>query len=347
MKKIACFMLTVGMMLLILAGCGQSKSNKKTITIGISAYPGWYTWYAVQGFKEFEKAGVNVKLVWFNTYSDSLTAYDSGKLDGVAAALCDTIPSREKGIASKIVLINDNSAGADGIVANKKYHSLKDLRGAKVVTETGTIEHFFLLTALQRAGLSQKDVKFTNMTMDNAGTAMIANRADAAGLWQPSLGYALSNKKNHLLYSSANIKGLIPDVLMMHANVVKHQHKAVSKIVTAYFKGMNDYAQHPKQGIAYMAKGADLSTADMATAMKGSHLFSVNDNYAALHSTKQDYTNINYTLLQTAQFLNRYGMIKHQLTTAAPSFDTEFVDKLQQEDHHWRVLNTKTGQTHE
>ena len=57
----------------------SSGDSSGAITIGYSDWPGWTCWDIAdqQGF--FKKHNVNVKLVWFPTYTDSLNALAAGQ----------------------------------------------------------------------------------------------------------------------------------------------------------------------------------------------------------------------------------------------------------------------------
>jgi NitT/TauT family transport system substrate-binding protein len=58
--------------------------------------------------------------------------------------------------------VNDNSAGNDGFVAKKQFRSIKSLKGKTVATELGTVDHFLLLQALAKNGMTEKDIVFKN-----------------------------------------------------------------------------------------------------------------------------------------------------------------------------------------
>ena len=186
MKKIISTLILLIMTLSIFVGCGASKTGSDTVSkdtassaskkfkIGVSDYPAWSTWYIAQGEDYFKKNGVDVELVWFPVYSDSLQAFNSGNLDMLCVALSDTIAPYLKGTDFKIVLANDNSAGADALAVKPEYSSIKDLKGKTVVTEYGTIEHFFLLKALEKEGMKESDINFVNMNVGDA-TGRIMN----------------------------------------------------------------------------------------------------------------------------------------------------------------------------
>ena len=91
-----------------------------------------------------------------------------------------------QGQALKAVLVNDNSAGNDAIVAGPDIHSVKDLRGKKVATELGTVEQFLLDKALAANGMTEKDIQYVNIKVQDCPGAMIARKIDACAIWEPN-----------------------------------------------------------------------------------------------------------------------------------------------------------------
>lgn len=186
-KRIAAAVIMLTMCMTLFAGCGSSASSgskktssTKTYKIGISAYPAFYTWYITKAEGFFKARGVNVELVYFPVYSDSVQAFSTGKLDMLSMAMPDAIAPYINDIGLKSVLVLDNSNGADGLVAKNGIDSIKDLKGKSVATEYGTIEHFFLLNALKTAGLTEKDINFVNLSIADAAPAFLSGKVDAA-----------------------------------------------------------------------------------------------------------------------------------------------------------------------
>jgi NitT/TauT family transport system substrate-binding protein len=112
------------------------------LKIGYSDWPGWTAWEIAKVKGLFKKNGVAVDLVWFPIYTDSLNALNTGKLDANCQTWSDTIPPLAEGIPLKVVLVNDNSYGNDGLIAKTGITSVKDLKGKTVATELGTCDHF-------------------------------------------------------------------------------------------------------------------------------------------------------------------------------------------------------------
>ncbi len=126
-----------------------------TIRLGFSAWPGWFPWQVAEEKGLFTKAGLDVKLTYFESYTDSLNALNAGKLDANSQTLNDTISSVGAGAEEVVVLVNDNSTGNDQIIVKPGIESIADLKGKKVGVEEGTVDHFLLLLGLEKAGRLQ------------------------------------------------------------------------------------------------------------------------------------------------------------------------------------------------
>ncbi|MBV4432278.1 ABC transporter substrate-binding protein [Clostridium tyrobutyricum] len=320
MKKLSKRIISISIMLIMFmitfAGC-QNKTNssnnesnsKKVYKLGICAYPAFYTWYITQAEGFFKKRGINVKLVYFPVYSDSVQAFNTGKIDMLSAAVPDIIAPYVNGIGLETVLLLDNSNGADGLVARNGINSIKDLKGKSVATEYGTIEHFFLLNALKKKGMTEKDINFVNLSISDAAPAFLSGKVDAASLWEPSLSKALAKKDSKLLVSSKDTPGLIPDVLVANKDMVENGKPDIEKVINAYYDSMEFYVKNKDKAIQDMAKGAGISTNEMKVAMSGSKLFTIKSSIDAMDKKEDNYSYLPYTTEKIARFLQMVKMI--------------------------------------
>jgi NitT/TauT family transport system substrate-binding protein len=337
------FKRTLVLALVLALGISTVGCNQKTtpISMGTSPYPAWYVWYIAEEEGMFKKAGLDVKLVYFPVYSDSLQAFNTGKIDMLNIATCDTIAPYNSGIDFKIILINDNSNGADGLVAKQKYATIADLKGQKVVTEYGTIEHFFLLKALEHAGLSADDIQYTNMTVNDSGTAMVAGTVEAACVWEPSLTIALNKGVNRLLYSSAETPGLIPDLVIVNGKLLKNNRDDLLKIMQVWYDCLEFYNENPEKAVADMAKHAEVSVPEMKQMMAGSKLFSIQDNLAAMTQKQDNYAYLPYTITETAKFLKSVKMVDDVPANPDDLIDSSLMKELSKTREDFPAPDTK------
>ena len=86
------------------AAATSPEASGEPIQLGFSAWPGWFPWQVAEEAGIFEEAGVNVELVWFEGYLDSINALAAGQLDANSQTLNDTIASVAAGSDQVIVL---------------------------------------------------------------------------------------------------------------------------------------------------------------------------------------------------------------------------------------------------
>jgi len=314
-----CLFLVAIMAVGLMAACSSSNtspsSSEGPIKIGFSALPSWYLWHLVEEKGFFEKHDVDVELVYFPVYADSLSAMNTGEIHGNSQALIDTIAPLDRGIALQTVFITDNSNGGDGLVTTHDIQSVEDLRGKKIGTEIGTIAHFFMLTALKEAGLEEKDVQYTNMVVQDAGTTFIAGNLDAAGLWEPFLSIAESQGSGHKLVTSAEFPGLIADVFVVREEVIENRSDDIEKITAAWFDAVTYYEENKEESLQIIAEAAGISIEELAVGMEGFRLFSPEENAAAFQEGNT-YESLLYTAEENAKFLLDLEFIR-----SIPSFD--------------------------
>jgi NitT/TauT family transport system substrate-binding protein len=298
------------LLLLLLAGLAALPAlAKEPITIGYSDWPGWVAWEVAKEKGLFKKNGVEVKLVWFPVYTDSLTALNTGKVDANCTAWCDVIPPLAEGVKLKVVLVNDNSAGNDAILAKPGINSIKDLKGKSIATELGTVEHFVLLTALANNGMSESDVDYKNLAVPDAAAAFIAGKVDAAAIWQPWISQIQREGKGNLLFSSKEMPGLIPDQLVFQEAVVKERADEVQKIVATWFDVVSFIKSHEDEAVKIMAKVVEQKPEDYKGFLPGTKFFDLKANLEAFEPSTDDKSLVG-SGKKIAVFLKEKALIK-------------------------------------
>jgi NitT/TauT family transport system substrate-binding protein len=279
---------------LLAAACGGSSSKSSSaggsaaagpaIRLGFSAWPGWFPWQVAEEKGLFAKHGVKVKLTYFESYTDSLNALASGNLDANSQTLNDTVSSVAGGAKQTVVLTNDNSTGNDQIIVGPGINSLADLKGKKVGAEQGTVDHYLLLLALKKAGLSAGDVDFQPLETGAAAAAFASGRLDAVGAFAPFTTQALARSGAKAITTSADFPGAIPDHLVVNSDVVTGRPGDVQKLVDTWFDTLAFIKASPGEAVPIMAKKAGVSVSDYQTYDKGTRIFSLDDNVTAFTS---------------------------------------------------------------
>jgi NitT/TauT family transport system substrate-binding protein len=318
--------LAVAALVVALTGCSSGSDSGGggggaaggPITLGFSAWPGWFPWQVAEEQGLFTKNGATVQLKYFDSYTDSLNALASGSIDANSQTLNDTLSSVAGGAKETIVLVNDNSTGNDQIIARPGIGSIADLKGKTVAAEQGTVDHYLLLLALARAGLSAKDITFRPLPTDAAAAAFVAGKVDAVGVFAPFTGTALRLPGSKAIATSRDFPGAIPDHLVVSRTMLEKRPDAVQALVRTWFDTLAWIKANPAKATEIMAKRAGVSTAEYASYGTGTTIFTLAQNKTAFSPGSTD-DHLDYQTRKISDFLVGTGLVD-----AAPKVDGLF-----------------------
>lgn len=315
-------------------GCSNPAIEKKVpltpkasdLRLGFSAWPGWFPWQVAQAKGLFQKNKIGVDLQWFDSYIDSITALNTGNLDANSQTLLDTISSIATGKDLVVVLTNDNSTGNDQIIVSNKIKSVKDLKGKKVAAEEGTVDHFLLILALQRVGMTIKDIQFVPLETSKAADAFAAGQVDAAAVYAPFTTKALKRPGSSTLFSSKDFRGAISDHLVFTRKFVAEHPEKVQAVVDSWFTTLTYIDSNKQNGDdaeMIMAKRAGVSIPEYREYLDGTKIFSVEDNIETFRSGR-DKSYLPTAAVEASKFLFENKFIKTKVDTSK-LFDDRFV----------------------
>lgn len=264
--------------------CAAARAEVK---IGYSDWPGWLAWAIAEQQGFFKKHGASVKLVWFPTYSDSIAALSAGQIDGNSQTWSDTMAPLAKGIALKVILVNDNSFGNDAVMANPKFSSLKDLKGKTVALEEYSVSHFLLGIGLAKVGMTPRDVKIVNLSAGDAAAAFLSGRVDAATVWNPWVNKIELSGKGKKLFSSTDAPGLVPDLLVVQEKSLAANRKDYLAMVKAWYDVEAFIRTRPEEAVKIMAKIVDMKPEEYKVFLPGTRFFGEKDNLEAFGPASQ------------------------------------------------------------
>jgi NitT/TauT family transport system substrate-binding protein len=297
LRRLAVSIVTAGLLVM------QSFAWAAPIKLGYSPWPGWFPWQIAAEKGLFKKRGVEVELVWYPDYLASMEAFSKGKIDANSQTLIDALTSSASGKRLKVVLVNDNSTGNDQLIARKEIKTLADLKGKTVAAEAGTVDHFLLLVALSKAGLSANDIRFKNLPTDQAAAEFAKGTLDAVCVFAPHTTTALKSGIGHVLTSSKDFPGIISDHLIVSDEVVQKRADAVSKIVATWFDTLAWMKANPAEAVQILAKKAGVTEAEYTSYDSGTTLFSLEENLKAFDVKTNEPVGLHFTGKQLISYL--------------------------------------------
>jgi NitT/TauT family transport system substrate-binding protein len=183
----------VSLLALSVTACSDDGS---TVRFGyISDYNGASLLAIAQQQGLWEKQGLTPEIKVFTNGPLQIQALGAGDLDfGYIGPGAMWLPATGK---AKVVAIN-TLAYADRVIGRPGVKSIADLRGKKVGVPEGTSGDMVLNLALQKAGMTVKDIQKVPMDPATVVSAFVAGQIDGAGIWYPLID---------------NIKQKVPDMV--------------------------------------------------------------------------------------------------------------------------------------
>lgn len=285
------------------AGAGEQRPLK----VAWSLYPGYSPF--VIAFKKglIAKHGGHVEPILYDVSAKQLPDFESGKLDGGFFAFADAliIDARSPGRA-RLVLIADNSDGADLVVAAPGIAGVADLRGKRIGTGIGSFRELLVRKMLEAHGLSINDVSLVNMGPEEIPDAL-SDTIQAGQTWDPFTAKAVA-KGAQVIFTSAQTPGLIPDVLVFHQSVIAQRPGDVGAVVDAWFEALEFWRENPNEGNAIIASATGREPGAVST--EGIKLLSREENISAFSDT-DDPTSLYKSGRDNADFMVSSGVLNN------------------------------------
>lgn len=243
-----------------------AAQEKTEFKLGWSIYVGWMPWGYLDESGTMDKwadrYGIEVELVQFNDYVESINQYTAGAFDGVTATNMDTlsIPSGG-GIDTTALIIGDYSNGNDAVIV-KGSGGIEGLRGTSVNLVELSVSHYLLARALDSVGLEESDLASVINTSDADMIAAFASAdVDAVVTWNPLVSEIRnSNPDAVTVFDSAQIPGEILDLMVVNTETLAANPAFGKAVAGAWYEVMSLMAAGDEAVLTAMAdaSGTDL-----------------------------------------------------------------------------------------
>ncbi|PSO47819.1 MAG: aliphatic sulfonates ABC transporter substrate-binding protein [Cyanobacteria bacterium SW_9_44_58] len=306
-------------------GNTDEQATGKPVVLGYSNWAGWWPWAIAEKEGLFEQNGANVKLQWFDGYTSSMEALAAGKIDANCQTLNDTVSFAPEAVNGEVaVLVNDNSAGNDKIIATEEIQSIPELKGQDVAVEVGVVDDFLLSLALEEEGMSRSDVNIVDLETGAAAAAFVSKKVDAVGAFPPFWLTALEREGSHELISSAAFPGAIPDLLVTTQTLIDERPEQVQALVNTWFDILEFMDNNPERADEIMAERANVTTEKLQLFKEGTDMFTLEENLTAF-SDGNSMKHMPYAAQEMADFMVNVGFIPQKSDDLSSIFNDSFV----------------------
>lgn len=305
---------------------GSDTGGSMSLTLGTAPWMGQLPVYIAQEKGFYEEAGLDFTLRNFNASGDYMAAFASGNVDGLAPVSSEAITLAASGEDLKIVLIQSNSVGGDGILAKNDIASVADFSGKKIAVDTSGVSYFFLLQVLEEAGLSADEVSIVNMDPGAAAAAFESGNVDVAVTYFPYLQQAAAQATDgKIIYDSSKMPTAITDLYLFSAQYIEENPDAVQAFVNATLKGYQYAQENTKEAIAIAAAAIEITPEEVEEALKGVEVASPEMNLKMVAQPDSD-VYIGGRLEDLANFLLAEEQIDAKPEDIAALIDPQFIE---------------------
>ncbi|MDQ7055624.1 MAG: ABC transporter substrate-binding protein [Persephonella sp.] len=288
MKKLIFFVF-----LLLLVSCDTERDYLK---IGTNVWPGYEPLYVARELGYLK--GIPVHIVEYGSASQVIRAYRNRLINSAALTLDEVILLKSYGFDPVVVLVMDVSNGADAIVARKGIETLSDLKGKKVGVENSALGAYMLLRALEKAGLSLKDIRIVSIEVNEHYRWFKEGKVDAVVTFEP-VKSKLTKIGGKVIFDSSQIPGEIVDVLVVERDYLDKHPQIVKKVVDGWFKAVKKLNENDVKKI--ISQREKISMSDLERAYTGLKIPDRKENIVMLSKEQAKLLSVAVKLLHIMQ----------------------------------------------
>jgi len=226
---------------------GTKTVYKNQINFGIDSFSGYAIFRSSQFKTELQSQDISINFVDDKAvYADRFKALQDGSLQMAVFTVDSNIVAsiNAQDMAASIVLVIDETKGADAVVAYKgAVQSLQDLNAANAtfVLPPNSPSEFLARTVLASFNLSNMPEKFYTENESAEKVLRTLRQADKSKkvgyfLWEPYVTQALNDENVHVILDSSKLSGYLIDVLVVERKFLKENPSVVRAFVESYLR---------------------------------------------------------------------------------------------------------------
>ena len=199
----------LGVSLMATLAAPAYAAEQKLVTIGFQKGSGLLALLKAQGTLEKSLSATQQQVRWieFPAGPQMLEALNTGSIDFGSTGAPPPVFGQAAGIDLLYVAAEPAPVHSEAIFVPKDspLRDVKQLKGKKVAFQKGSGSHFLLLVALQKAGLTMRDITPIYLAPAEARAAFVSGKIDAWVVWDP---YFASAQQAYQVRVLADYEGL-------------------------------------------------------------------------------------------------------------------------------------------
>jgi len=220
----------------------------------------------------FEEEGLKITTRVYQNGMAEMDGFKAGEIDigylGIAPALIKKINAN---INITVVAAVNVNGSAIIVGKNSQIDSLEDLAGKNIaIPGYGTVQHFLLLLALEKTGLSEGYVNITRgFGPSNMELMLSSGQIDGFIAWEPFCADAVTKNIGVYLVKSGELWRNHPCcVIAVRNDFIKKYRNIVTKILSIHIKATKWIQEHFEEAVEIAVKHTGFSEDTIRLALK-------------------------------------------------------------------------------
>jgi aliphatic sulfonates family ABC transporter substrate-binding protein len=247
----------------LMVGAANRAGAEQPIAVRIAWQPyNAVIFYTAHDLKLFERVGLQPQYVRFTAGPPQFAAFRSESVDVGLFGTAGMVVGASQGLDYRNFYIQINSSYADGLVArpDSGISALAGLRGKRIAFVRGTSAHLGLVKALERAGLSTRDVTMIPMDVTAMAPAFANRDIDAAYSWEPWIS-RMQEMGGRVIVRSHQLGLNTSDHWVARTAWVQQHPQAVLLMLKAIDLALREFRRDPTVAIRATAENLGVSEA--------------------------------------------------------------------------------------
>lgn len=247
----------------------------RPLRIGVDMWLGYYPLLLAEELGYLREADIPVAISITEDSDRMFAAFAAGEYDVVGVSLADAVSLTRARRDLRVLLITDESTGADGVLSTHPITGPNSIRGKRVGTNFGGFGEVFLDAFLTKHGVLRSEVTLIDIDAADVPAALSRGLVDIAHTWEPYVSQAQAQGAN-LCFTTRETPKLVLDAMLTTADTRERFPGLLQKLTTQWFRALAFWEANPDLGNKMLEKRLGLKPGDISTA--GVKLLGLEDN---------------------------------------------------------------------
>jgi sulfonate transport system substrate-binding protein len=269
MKKKKKFLLSIIFIVILslITGCGQSKTNtatnekanSKDIVVHYGYQPG-HAQIVVAKEKgwldeEFSKDGISIELNKFASGPPMIEAFTGNRLEFGQVGDQPALQAQANGAKVKAIGLYGVASKTNQLLATSDsgIKSISDLKGKKVGVTIGSVGHQLLYILLDSVGLKPSDIEILNLQPADIKSSLASKNIDAAVTWDPIATQIVNDGIAQLITDGEKYK-LSVNVIIANSDFLKEHEDVAERLLKVLDKTQKWIEENKQEALEIVSK---------------------------------------------------------------------------------------------